>query len=241
MPRKKPTAPGFGIDFGTTNCSIALARQGAVTLARFTGQVESSRSILYAESQSAQRSRWFSGPEAITRYLDADAKGRAAAGSEADPLYDEAVAIVLKTRKASISSVQRQLRGGDAACFLSGGTDSSTVAGMLSRVAGRPADTYSIGFEAEGYDEMAFARIAAKHFGCRHHEYYVTPADLVRAIPDVAAHYDQPFGNSSALPAYYCAVMAREQGVTRLDILNFISHGITKAPAAEERLMSGSL
>ena len=113
-------------------------------------------------------------------------------------------------------SVQRQLRGGDAACFLSGGTDSSTVAGMLSRVAGRPADTYSIGFEAEGYDEMAFARIAAKHFGARHHEYYVTPKDLVAGIAKVASHYDQPFGNSSALPAYYCARKAHDDGVRHL-------------------------
>ncbi len=114
------------------------------------------------------------------------------------------------------NAVRRQLDGTDAACFLSGGTDSSTVAGMISRVAGRPADTYSIGFEAEGYDEMAFARIAAQHFGCRHHEYYVTPRDLVDGIAKVATHYDQPFGNSSALPAYYCARVAHEDGVRRL-------------------------
>jgi asparagine synthase (glutamine-hydrolysing) len=101
-------------------------------------------------------------------------------------------------------------------CFLSGGTDSSTVAGMVGRVAGRPAHTYSIGFQAEGYDEMAFARIAAKHFKTEHHEYYVTPDDLVRSIPMVARHYDQPFGNSSALPAYYCAKVARDDGVTRM-------------------------
>jgi asparagine synthase (glutamine-hydrolysing) len=113
-------------------------------------------------------------------------------------------------------SVQRAMQAPDAACFLSGGTDSSTVAGMLSRVAGRPADTYSIGFEAEGYDEMAFARIAAKHFGCRHHEYYVTPRDLVDGIAKVATHYDQPFGNSSALPAYYCARRAHDNGVRHL-------------------------
>ena len=50
--------------------------------------------------------------ESVADDDQADAKGRAAAGSEADPLYDEAVAIVLKTRKASISSVQRQLRIG---------------------------------------------------------------------------------------------------------------------------------
>ncbi len=113
-------------------------------------------------------------------------------------------------------AVQQRLDGGTPACFLSGGTDSSTVAGMVSRSAGRPAHTYSIGFEAQGYDEMAFARIAAKHFGCTHHEYYVTPADLVAGIAKVARHYDQPFGNSSALPAYYCALRAREDGVTRM-------------------------
>jgi asparagine synthase (glutamine-hydrolysing) len=101
------------------------------------------------------------------------------------------------------------------ACFLSGGTDSSTVAGHIRQIAGE-VHTYSIGFDAEGYDEMAYARIAAKRFGTDHHEYYVTPADLVRSIPDVARHYDQPFGNSSALPAYYCARFARQTGVTRL-------------------------
>lgn len=113
-------------------------------------------------------------------------------------------------------AVGRQLDGSKAACFLSGGTDSSTVAGMIGEAAGRPAATYSIGFEAEGYDEMAFARIAAKRFGTEHHEYYVTPDDLVRSISDVAGAYDQPFGNSSALPAYYCALNARREGVTRI-------------------------
>lgn len=114
------------------------------------------------------------------------------------------------------NAVASQLDGSKPACFLSGGTDSSTVAGMLSELTGGRAATYSIGFEAEGYDEMQFARIAAKRFGTEHHEYYVTPDDLVRSIPAVAAHYDQPFGNSSVLPAFYCAKMARDNGVTRL-------------------------
>ena len=114
------------------------------------------------------------------------------------------------------TAVQRQLDGSKPACFLSGGTDSSTVAGMIGLVTGQAAATYSIGFEAEGYDEMAFARLAAKRFGTEHHEYYVTPDDLVQSIPLVAGHYDQPFGNSSVLPAYYCAKMAKADGVTRL-------------------------
>lgn len=105
-----------------------------------------------------------------------------------------------------------------AACgaFLSGGTDSSTVTGMLGRTSGARARTFSIGFDAAGYDEMEFARIAARHFDTDHHEYYVTPADVVAAAPKIAAYYDQPFGNASAIPAYYCAKLARDNGVERL-------------------------
>jgi asparagine synthase (glutamine-hydrolysing) len=103
-----------------------------------------------------------------------------------------------------------------AGAFLSGGTDSSTLAGILGEVTSQPARTYSIGFEAQGYDEMHYARIAARHFGTDHHEYYVTPDDVVRAIPAIAAAHDQPFGNSSAVPTYYCAKLAKEDGVDTL-------------------------
>lgn len=113
-------------------------------------------------------------------------------------------------------AVVRQLDSGKPGCFLSGGTDSSTVAGMIGEVSGKSAATYSIGFQAEGYDEMEYARIAARHFKTEHHEYYVTPDDLLHSIPSVAQCYDQPFGNSSALPAYYCAKMAREDGISKI-------------------------
>lgn len=104
----------------------------------------------------------------------------------------------------------------NVACFLSGGLDSSTVAGMLSEVSDGKAHAYSIGFSAEGYDEMAYARITAQHFGVELHEYYVTPEDVVEALPKVATSYDEPFGNSSALPAYFCAKVAKENGVELL-------------------------
>ncbi len=114
-------------------------------------------------------------------------------------------------------SVARELDGqAKVGAFLSGGTDSSTVAGLLCQATGGAAPTYSIGFEAEGYDEMSYARLAAKHFGCEHHEYYVTPDDLARSIPAVAQFHDQPFGNSSALPSYYCALMAKDDGCSRI-------------------------
>lgn len=113
-------------------------------------------------------------------------------------------------------AVASAANGASCGAFLSGGTDSSTVSGMLGRTTRARAKTFSIGFDAAGYDEMNYARVAARHFDCDHHEYYVTPADVVAAAPRIAAHYDQPFGNASAIPAFYCATLARDHGVQRL-------------------------
>ena len=110
-------------------------------------------------------------------------------------------------------SVEKCIEKGRTGAFLSGGTDSSTVTGMLREVTGEAPRTYSIGFDVHGFDEMSYARLAARHFGADHHEYYVTPNDVVRAVPRIAAIHDQPFGNASAVPAYYCAKLARDDGV----------------------------
>ncbi len=108
-------------------------------------------------------------------------------------------------------SVRRCHPNSKTGAFLSGGLDSSTVTGILANVQ-NPVDAYSIGFAQEGYDEMAYARIAAHHFGAKLHEHYVTPDDVVNAVPEIARAYDEPFGNSSALPALFCARMAKENG-----------------------------
>jgi len=78
---------------------------------------------------------------------------------------------------------------------------------------GGSKESYSIGFNAKEYDETPFARITARHFQSNHHEYYVTPQDVLDGVPLIAATYDEPFGNSSALPAYYCAKKAAADGV----------------------------
>ncbi|MGH8501164.1 MAG: asparagine synthetase B family protein [Gammaproteobacteria bacterium] len=96
--------------------------------------------------------------------------------------------------------------------FLSGGLDSSTVAGLLARRAHGSCHVYTIGFSQAGYDEMEYARTTARHFGNQLHEYYLTHDDVVSAIPELARAYDEPFGNSSAIPALYCARMARQHG-----------------------------
>jgi asparagine synthase (glutamine-hydrolysing) len=115
-----------------------------------------------------------------------------------------------------ITDAVGRLDGPATGAFLSGGLDSSTVAGALSRTRGASADTFSIGFDAEGYDEIEFARIANGHFGNTAHEYYVTPDDVHGALPLIAESYDEPFGNSSALPALFCARFAKEHGMGTL-------------------------
>jgi asparagine synthase (glutamine-hydrolysing) len=111
--------------------------------------------------------------------------------------------------------LDQSVRTADApatAAFLSGGTDSSTVVGALTAARGTPVDTFSIGFDAEGFDEMEYARCAAERYGCHPHEYYLKPADIVSAVPVIAHEYDEPFGNNSAVPTYFCAKVAREAG-----------------------------
>jgi asparagine synthase (glutamine-hydrolysing) len=100
--------------------------------------------------------------------------------------------------------------------FLSGGLDSSSVAGVLSEVSPGNAKTFSIGFSYPQYDERAYARIANERFGCKGHEYVVQGSDIAETFPRIARAYDEPFGNSSALPVYYCARLAREHGVDHL-------------------------
>ncbi len=100
--------------------------------------------------------------------------------------------------------------------FLSGGIDSSAVVAMMSRASSRPVKTFSIGFEEPEYDEARFAREVAQRFGTEHHELVVRP-DAVAILPKLAWHYDEPFGDSSAVPTYYVAEMTRRHVTVALN------------------------
>jgi asparagine synthase (glutamine-hydrolysing) len=99
--------------------------------------------------------------------------------------------------------------------YLSGGTDSSSVVAFMSEKFA-PVHTFSISFFEERYDESRFARVTAERFRARHHEKCLTPNEAWNAISLITQYYDEPFANSSAVGAYYCAQMARECGVTTL-------------------------
>ena len=93
--------------------------------------------------------------------------------------------------------------------FLSGGVDSSAIVAMMSQLSNSPVKTFSIGFNEDSFNELKFARMAAKHFNTEHHEFVVTP-DLVEIVDDLVGHFDEPFADSSALPTFMVAKMARE-------------------------------
>ena len=93
--------------------------------------------------------------------------------------------------------------------FLSGGIDSSVVVANMAREMGRPVKTFSIGFSESGFDELRYARIAARRFGADHHEFVVTP-DVCRLVEEVVWHHDEPFADVSSVPTYVVSKMARE-------------------------------
>lgn len=101
-------------------------------------------------------------------------------------------------------------------CFLSGGTDSSSIVSLLARASGTSVDTFSIGFAEPGYDELGFARLAAQSCGARPYTDLVTSARALELLGTVVSAWDQPFGNASAVPTLACAELARANGVNLL-------------------------
>jgi asparagine synthase (glutamine-hydrolysing) len=121
-------------------------------------------------------------------------------------------------QNAMRAAVLRNLEGCDPSrtgCFLSGGTDSSSVVAFASEVH-KPVKSFSIAFDESGFSEIDFARTAATTFQTSHHEKFLVPQDACDVIDRVIAHYDEPFANSSAVGSYYCAALAREHGVDTL-------------------------
>jgi asparagine synthetase B (glutamine-hydrolysing) len=93
--------------------------------------------------------------------------------------------------------------------FLSGGLDSSVVVALMSRHLSQPVRTFSIGFREAKYNELSDARRVAQHLHTEHHELVVEP-DAVEILQQLVWFLDEPFADSSAVPTYLVAKLARQ-------------------------------
>jgi len=94
--------------------------------------------------------------------------------------------------------------------LLSGGVDSGGLAALAAAHSTEAVRTFSIGFEEAGFDELSRARLVAERYGTDHHELVVRP-DAVELLPKLVEAFDEPFGDSSALPTYLVSELAAGQ------------------------------
>ena len=93
--------------------------------------------------------------------------------------------------------------------FLSGGMDSSVVTAIMAEESAEPVRTFSIGFENQAYDELPYARARRRAVRDRPHR-GVVRLDAIELLPELADHYDEPFGDSSAIPTFRVSQIAAQ-------------------------------
>lgn len=153
--------------------------------------------LLYERGRVTMRRYWA---------LDYAAPPVVAEDEAAEALWDQ---IARATRRRLVSDVP-------LGAFLSGGIDSSAVVAAMAEASPQPVKTFSIGFEEETHDELPYARAIAARFGTDHHELVVRP-DALSILPRLVRHYGEPFADSSAVPSFYLAEMARRHVTVALN------------------------
>ncbi|MCH8033714.1 MAG: asparagine synthase (glutamine-hydrolyzing) [Bacteroidetes bacterium] len=95
--------------------------------------------------------------------------------------------------------------------FLSGGLDSSSIVALMSEISNFPVKTFTIGFDDTNFDESALAQEVAKKFNTEHFRGTVTPDKFEESLERIVFHYDEPFGDSSAIPTGYVSKFAADK------------------------------
>ncbi|MBW3541875.1 MAG: asparagine synthase (glutamine-hydrolyzing) [Planctomycetes bacterium] len=161
----------------------------------------------YAKLPPAHRAVFEGGRLTVERYWAAPFADGVAPASGRGETDDSASATL---RETLTEAVRLRLRSDvPLGAFLSGGVDSTIIAGLMQTQSDRAVQTFSIGFPVAQFDERRYAREAAAHLGTEHHEHVVEPAAL-EILPELIWHYDEPFADSSAIPMMYLARVTRQ-------------------------------
>jgi asparagine synthase (glutamine-hydrolysing) len=128
---------------------------------------------------------------------------------------DEAEALADLERRLDEAVRLRLTADVPVGALLSGGVDSSVVVALMARHSTR-VKTFSIGFDDSAYNELAHARRVAERYSTDHHEFIVT-ADAASVLPMLVRHYGEPYADSSAIPTYYVAKVARKHVTVALN------------------------
>lgn len=94
--------------------------------------------------------------------------------------------------------------------FLSSGIDSSLITAIFQKQSSSPVRTFTIGFEEIGFNEASYASDIARHLGTRHEEFYVTSKQALDLVPSLPSIYSEPFSDSSQIPTFLLARLARD-------------------------------
>jgi asparagine synthase (glutamine-hydrolysing) len=144
--------------------------------------------------------RWQDGRATVRRYWELP-RGESFAGS-----IDEAAEALTAILADAVTS--HLVSDVPIGALLSGGIDSSLVVGLMAQASSQPIKTFSIGFDEPEFDELEGAARLARHFGTDHHELVVRP-DALSIVDHLIDHFDEPFGDSSAVPTWSVSEMAR--------------------------------
>jgi asparagine synthase (glutamine-hydrolysing) len=100
--------------------------------------------------------------------------------------------------------------------FLSGGIDSSLTTAIMQKLSNQSVNTFTIGFEEEKFNEALNAKAVSEYLGTNHHELTLPINKAKELIEEIPQYYDEPFGDSSALPTILVSRLAKENATVVL-------------------------